>query len=110
MGNLCFGRKKKIRELDLVDSITKSKKKIERLKKENNKKCDEIIHLRYDLESLRRIINHYNDVLNKPKLVANAILKTDLNCIWMNDKLEKEYIISIIKFINVTCNDMPINV
>ena len=106
MGNFFSCQQKDKDVKSLTDKLNKSKKNIEILKIKNNKKYDEIVELTACINDLNYTLNRYNDVLNKPKIMANAILKSDLNCKWMNDDLEKEYIISIIKFINVACNDI----
>jgi len=90
---------------ELKKNLKYTRKIIKNLKSSNSNKNDEIFRLQDSVTSLNNTIEHYDDVLSSPKRIANAILKSDLNCEWLNDDKEKEYIISIIKFLNVACND-----
>lgn len=48
-------------------------------------------------------LKHYNYILNTPQVITEAIIASDLNCIWMDDIKEREYINKIIKFIYNVC-------
>ena len=51
-------------------------------------------------------LNHYNEILGNASSVADSIINSDLNCQWMNDEKEKEYLINIVEFIHLSCNDL----
>ena len=50
-------------------------------------------------------LKHYNSILNNAEFVADNIISSELNCQWMDNSKEKEYLISIIEFVNSSCND-----
>lgn len=57
-------------------------------------------------QKLKTKINHSNDILCNPAMVSQIIIDSDLNCKWMDDDKEKEYLESIIKFLHVACSDL----
>ena len=65
---------------------------------QNNLKCINNYN-----KSIENKLFIYNTVLNNEKLVDD-ILNSEINCEWMDDKLEKIYIKKIITFIKNECN------
>lgn len=59
---------------------------------------------------LNNTLTHYKNILSNAESMSNDIIKSDLNCQWMDNDKEKEYLISIIEFINSSCNDISNNV
>ena len=118
MGNLfasCKGdkdEKLKLKQeiVSLNDKFEKTKKIVDNLKKSNDEKYNKIVELKNAVKTLNHTITRYNNVLNKHKIVADAILKSDLNCEWMSNEKEREYLISVIKFVNVACDDITYRV
>ena len=93
--------KEKIKELEqdniiINTELTKLKNKLNMIKVNNNK--------------LILMMNQYNKVLNNPKIMSRHILKSEINYGCLNDKDNKKFIIDIINFINVACNDMTSNI
>ena len=104
MGAL-FSKSKYKKKLSTVStSLDKARKNVEILKMENNIKMDEINKLREALKDINHTLNRYNEMLNKPKILARAILNSDI-VKGSGDDTDIEYLVSVINFINVACND-----
>lgn len=78
----------------------------QQLKEEINNLTHEITSTNLEKKRLDSIINHHEKILGNSKAVSAAIIESDLNCRWMDDEKEKEYLINIVKFLHVACNDL----
>jgi hypothetical protein len=118
MGNMGIcGKSEKDLQLEyltaqIVTLRKKAKKdytKNETLMKDNLDIVNEINNTSSKNKKLVSQITHYKNILENHKVVADSIIESDLNCKWMDDKKEKEYLISIVKFIHNACVNTTTN-
>ncbi len=57
------------------------------------------------MENEKRLI-HIDYILSSHEIVAESILESKINCEWLDNKQECEYLIDVVKFIHVACNDL----
>lgn len=62
--------------------------------------------LQLNNDDLTTKLNHHETILSNYNAVADAIIESDLNCQWMDNTKEKEYLVSIVHFLHVACNDV----
>ena len=96
-----------------INKLEKAKEKIKELEYDNNIINIELTTLKNKLNIIKDnnkklilMMDRYNKVLNSPKIMSRHILNSEINYGCLNDKDNKKYIIDIINFINVACNDM----
>jgi predicted nucleic acid-binding Zn-ribbon protein len=116
MGNFIGSCSKK--EYDIqIDQLSAhlkiSNKTLQRAQNNNKELTDEIRSLNEQVDILEKkalklsgSIKHYDEILGSASVIADSIIESDLNCKWMDDDKEKEYISSIVEFIHVACNDI----
>lgn len=51
-------------------------------------------------------LTHIEDILGTPEAVAESILESSINCEWVDNKKEYEYLIDVVSFIHEACNDL----
>jgi hypothetical protein len=61
----------------------------------------------YRIKAIRLI--KYESTIKYSDALASHILSTELNCRWMNDDYEKEYLISVFDYITVAIADQSFN-
>lgn len=100
----------KIEQLEVLIHSTQNKLKqsentVEKLKKENLTACQKIATAGTENQILKDIIDHHDLILGSGIHIAEEIINGELNCKWMDDKKEKEYLISIVRFLHTICGD-----
>jgi len=75
----------------------------ELLKAENDLLCDKINLIESNKYYLEIKLRNYKQILTNKGEISKIILDSNLNCKFMNDKLEKKYIESIIEFLYNAC-------
>jgi hypothetical protein len=116
MGNFVdgCGKKKYDMQIDQLSTHLKiSNKTLQQTKNNNLLLQDEISSLSEQVAILENkalklsgMLKHYDEILGSASVIADSIIESDLNCKWLDDNKEKEYISSIVKFIHDACNDI----
>lgn len=57
-------------------------------------------------QTLLKHVNHTSNILGNSNKIADAILQSELNCKWMDDNQERDYIIGIIDLLDSVCSDV----
>lgn len=114
MGSLIsmYGKKELKMQLEYMQSqlkitnqnLQKNQKKNHELNIDNGELYDEISNLSEKNKELSNKLNRIEEILNNHNAVAEAILESDLNCKWMDDTKQKEYLLSILEFLQIACS------
>ena len=116
MGNFvgsCSKKEYDMRIDQLSTHLKTSNKNLQRAQTSNRELLSEICLLNEQIEILEKKalklsnnLKHYDEILGSAPVIADSIIESDLNCQWMADDKEKEYITNIVEFIHVACNDI----
>ena len=93
---------------ELNDKISILQQQLCERAKNNNELINTIEQLNYENDNLKAKSNHAKNILSNSSDIADAILLSELKCQWMDDAKEKEYLISIIDYLNTVCSDTTI--
>jgi chromosome segregation ATPase len=116
MGNFigsCSKKEYDIQINQLSAHLKASNKTLQKTQSNNRELTDEILSLNEQVDILEKkalklsgSLKHYDEILGSASVIADSILESDLNCKWMDDDKEKEYISSIVEFIQAACIDI----
>jgi hypothetical protein len=115
MGNFVGSCSKKEYDIQIVQLsayLKASNKTLQQTQNKNRELTDEIRLLNEQVDILEKKalklssgLKYYDEILGSASLIADSIIESDLNCKWMDDDKEREYISGIVKFIQSACND-----
>ena len=84
-----------------LEKISSQKAAIRNYKIQANKDHNDINY--YIIKATK--LHKYEDVIQDSDTLASHILSTDLNCPWMDNEKEKEYLKSVFDYVSVAISD-----